>query len=180
MTEAVRLTQELVRIESTNPGAQEYKIAEYILGALSGCGADIRVDEVSKGRRNLLASLGNENAGEPLVMVCHMDTVVIGEGWTVPALSGIQDNGRIYGRGSCDMKSGLACALSAFKKTAADLKMGKIKLRRPVRLLCTVDEEGDMQGAEQAVRKGWISPRDWIMDLEPTDGQIQMAHKGRL
>lgn len=154
--------------------------AEYILGALSGCGADIRVDEVSKGRRNLLASLGNENAGEPLVMVCHMDTVVIGEGWTVPALSGIQDNGRIYGRGSCDMKSGLACALSAFKKAAADLKMGKIKLRRPVRLLCTVDEEGDMQGAEQAVRKGWISPRDWIMDLEPTDGQIQMAHKGRL
>lgn len=180
MSEAVRLTQELVRIESTNPGAQEFEIAEYILGYLSGCGAKIRVDEVSKGRRNLLASLEGEKTGESLIMVCHMDTVVIGEGWTVPALSGIQNNGRIYGRGSCDMKSGLACALSAFKKTAVGLNRGEIKLKRPVRLLCTVDEEGDMQGAEQAVRKGFISPKDWIMDLEPTDGQIQMAHKGRL
>ena len=97
MSEAVWLTQELVRIESTNPGVQEFEIAEYILGYLSGCGAKIRVDEVSKGRRNLLASLEGEKTGESLIMVCHMDTVVIGEGWTVPALSGIQNNGRIYG-----------------------------------------------------------------------------------
>ena len=42
-----------------------------------------------------------------------------------------------------------------------------------------MDEEGNMEGVENAIRKGRVTADDWVMDLEPTDGQIQMAHKGR-
>ena len=52
-------------------------------------------------------------------------------------------------------------------------------LKRPLRLICTVDEEGDMHGVETAIRNERVTAGDWVMDLEPTDGQIQMSHKGR-
>lgn len=50
---------------------------------------------------------------------------------------------------------------------------------RPLRLICTVDEEGYMTGVEHVIQSGYVRRGDWVMDLEPTDGQIQMAHKGR-
>ena len=180
MTEAEKLTQELVRIDSTNPGAGESRIGEYIASWLSGCGARLRFDQVLAGRRNLFAELEGEESEEALALICHMDTVVIGDGWTEPPLSGTMKNGRIYGRGSCDMKAGLACALTAFRTLSLAVKAGEVSLRRPLKLLCTVDEEGDMQGVERAIESGMISAGDWIIDLEPTDGQIQRAHKGRL
>ena len=108
-----------------------------------------------------------------------MDTVVFGDGWTRDPLGAEEAEGRIYGRGSCDMKSGLACALSAFRKTALAVQAGA-KLKRPLALLCTVDEEADMAGIGQAIECGLVRKDDWVMDLEPTGGQIQMAHKGRL
>lgn len=77
------------------------------------------------------------------------------------------------------MKSGLACALAVFHKAAEKVKQGTLSLRRSLRLICTVDEEGDMRGVEAAIRNKRVTSKDWVMDLEPTDGQIQMAHKGR-
>ena len=186
MTEAVKLTQELVKIESTNPGKREWEMAEYIQAYLGGCGARVHLDEVMDGRCNVVAELAaGEHAmaeGRPasaLVLMGHMDTVVLDEGWSVNPLEGEIRDGKIYGRGACDMKSGLACALSVFRKTSLRVKNGEITLKHPLKLICTVDEECNMRGAERAIIARDVSEHDWVIDLEPTEGQIQMAHKGR-
>lgn len=200
MKDVIELTKDLVRIESTNPGAKERAVREYICNYLSDSDAEIELDEVEEERCNIIATIpahggiecihredssngmrGLISKKDPmLVIICHMDTVVAGEGWTKEVFSAQESDGRIYGRGSCDMKSGLACALSVFNKTALEVKDGKRGLSRPLRLICTVDEEGDMTGAEHVIQSGYVNAWDWVLDLEPTDRQIQMAHKGRL
>ena len=70
--------------------------------------------------------------------------------------------------------------LWSFGEIAENVKHGKMRLKYPLKLLCTVDEEGTMRGAERAVLSGRVSKDDWVLDMEPTGGQIQMAHKGRL
>lgn len=180
MEEAVKLTQELVRIDSTNPGAGESGVEKYILEYLKDSGASVVTEEVYPGRNNVLVKIEGEIKSPALVLICHMDTVVAGNGWNCGPWDARIDQGRIYGRGACDMKSGLACALSAVKKTAEAVKSGKTRLSHSVMLLCTVDEEGDMKGIEQALDLGWLTKDDWLLDLEPTNGQIQISHKGRL
>ena len=80
------------------------------------------------------------------------------------------------------MKSGLASALTAFaevaklqKENAEDIE----KLPGTLVFIGTVDEEADMKGSEAVVQQGWIQKEDWVLDMEPTSGMIQMAHKGR-
>ena len=50
---------------------------------------------------------------------------------------------------------------------------------KPFSMICSVDEEDFMRGVEAAIKAGWVTKNDWILDTEPTDGQIQVAHKGR-
>lgn len=76
------------------------------------------------------------------------------------------------------MKSGLACALSAFAAIAKQVAAGK-QLMRNLVLIATVDEEDYMRGVEQAIATNWVTATDWVLDGEPTNGQIRMAHKGR-
>ncbi|MGN1191197.1 MAG: M20 family metallopeptidase [Dorea sp.] len=190
MKDAVEIARELIQIESTNPGVGEQEVLKYIQDFLIETGVNIELDEVEPGRYNMIATISSnqefieerEERDETipvLVLICHMDTVVVGEGWKKDPFGAEVQDGRIYGRGACDMKSGLACALSVFGRTAADVKEGRRKLLHPLRLICTVDEEGFMTGVEHIIQKNYVKANDWVMDLEPTDGQIQMAHKGR-
>ena len=139
--ESVELTRTFVKIESTNPGTEEAAMREAILAYLKDTSCEIQLDDVGNGRKNVIATLWPENTKEEsikekykevpmFIFICHMDTVVVGEGWTKnPFGAEIEEqNGilRMYGRGSCDMKSGLACALVTFKKTARRLEKGEI------------------------------------------------------
>lgn len=193
--ESVELTRTFVKIESTNPGTEEAAMREAILAYLKDTSCEIQLDDVGNGRKNVIATLWPENTKEEsikekykevpmFIFICHMDTVVVGEGWTKnPFGAEIEEqNGilRMYGRGSCDMKSGLACALATFKKTARRLEKGEISLKCPLRMICTIDEEGDMTGSDHIVEQEFVKKEDYVLDLEPTDGEIQMAHKGRL
>lgn len=183
---SVELTKKLVNIESTNPGKGEGLLASYILDELKPSGAEVIRDRVTEDRYNIIATLMPESVQdqEMLILSCHMDTVVAGSGWTRDPYAAAEEllDGEpvIYGRGACDMKSGLACALTAFKQTAEKVKTGEVTLKRPLRLICTVDEEGDMTGIEHALAQGYVGKDDYVLDLEPTDGMIQNAHKGRL
>lgn len=179
MKELIKTVQDLIRLESTNPGKGERSVAEYIKNYLGDCGAELIEDPVFPGRNNVIATIGGEIKAPMLVLICHMDTVVVGADWTRDPFAAETEENRIYGRGACDMKSGFACALSVFRETAEKYQKGEISLDRPLRLIGTVDEEGNMEGVENAIRKGRVTADDWVMDLEPTDGQIQMAHKGR-
>lgn len=176
----MELTRHLVQIDSTNPGTEEGKIGEFIIKYLEGTGAQIQTEDVMPGRKNIAATVYGESDGPMLVLSCHMDTVVAGSGWTYAPFEARLEGNRIYGRGACDMKSGLACALTVFRNTAKAVKAGEICLHNSLRLLCTVDEEGDMKGIEKAIEDHLVRREDWVLDLEPTGGEIQMAHKGRL
>lgn len=179
MKDVYEITKELIRIDSTNPGTGECGVAAYIRNFFSDTGAVIVEDLVVDDRCNVIVSLEAESQEPALVLICHMDTVVTGKDWTRDPFGAKVEGSRIYGRGACDMKSGLACALAVFHKAAEQVQQGNMSLRRSLRLICTVDEEGDMRGVEVAIRNKRVTAKDWVMDLEPTDGQIQMAHKGR-
>lgn len=173
------LTKELIQIESTNPGAYESAVGEFISRRLSGLpGVTVKRQEVLPGRFNLMAELPGPEAEPALVWICHMDTVVVGDGWTRDPFGAEEENGLLYGRGACDMKSGLACALSSFAGMAEAIAQGRKPCRRLV-FIGSVDEEDFMRGSEAAIAAGWVRKQDWVLDTEPTDGQIQVAHKGR-
>lgn len=179
---AVSLTQKLVQIDSTNPGAGEGGMEKFLVefaGQFPEGKVSIQRDEVSAGRNNVMLALPGKTDQPELVFICHMDTVPAGDGWNTAPFSGaFVEGGRIIGRGSCDMKSGFACALSAFC-SAVDYSMAHGQPARTLKLIGTVDEEGDMTGVEQVIRSGWVSKDSLVLDMEPTNGEIQAAHKGR-
>ena len=179
MMDAIELTKKLVQIESTDPGCYEGNIGEFILDYIKKSGAETESYDVENGRKIVRGILHGEEEHPALIYICHMDTVVKGDGWIRDAFGAEEDDGKIWGRGSCDMKSGLACALTAFTETAEAVRKSGKKLNHTLMFIGTVDEEADMKGAEAAIQQGWIDKEDWVLDMEPTSGMIQMAHKGR-
>lgn len=185
------MARELVKIDSTDPGAYEGEIGAFIYQRLrdgisqkAGKMAEfitLEKKEVLPGRFNLRARIPGQEAGPELIYICHMDTVVEGEGWDpkLPPFGAVVKEDRLYGRGACDMKSGLACALTAFESMAEEAGKRGILPKRGFSLILTVDEEDFMRGAEDAIASGWVKKEDWILDTEPTDGKIQASHKGR-
>ena len=188
---AWRLAQELVRIDSSDPGAYEDEIERFIkrlieqqLAQLDSSALDaVQVEEleVLPGRRNLMITVPAVSDEARLVYICHMDTVTLGDGWEAdtPPLGAIVRDDKLYGRGSCDMKGGLACAIAALVHTLERVAADGTLPRRGFSLICSVDEEDFMRGSEAAINAGWVGSREWVLDTEPTDGQIQVAHKGR-
>ncbi len=188
---AWRLAQELVRIDSSDPGAYEGEIECFIkrlieqqlaqLDSPALHSVQIEELEVFPRRRNLMVTVPGLSDDPRLVYICHMDTVTLGDGWDagIPPLGAIVRDDKLYGRGACDMKGGLACAIAALVHTLERVATDGALPRRGFSLICSVDEEDFMRGSEAAIDAGWVGSREWVLDTEPTDGQIQVAHKGR-
>ena len=188
---AWRLVQELVRIDSSDPGAYEGEIEHFIKGLIEQQLAQLDSPvldavqiaelEVLPGRRNLMVTVPGLSDEPRLVYICHMDTVTLGDGWDagIPPLGAIVRDDKLYGRGACDMKGGLACAIAALVHTLERVAADGALPRRGFSLICSVDEEDFMCGSEAAIAAGWVGSRKWVLDTESTDGQIQVAHKGR-
>ena len=112
---AWRLTQGLVRIDSSDPGAYEGEIERYIkvlveaqLERLSHPvlhAVQVEELEVLTGRRNLMVTVPGLSDEPRLVYICHMDTVTLGDGWDadITPLGAVVRDGKLYGRGACDM-----------------------------------------------------------------------------
>lgn len=188
---AWRLAQDLVKIDSSDPGAYEGEIEQHIKGLVEAYiakldspvldAAEVRELEVLPGRRNLMVTVPGLSDEPRLVYICHMDTVTLGDGWDagIPPLGAILRDDKLYGRGACDMKGGLACAIAALVHVLERMAASGELPRRGFSLICSVDEEDFMRGSEAAIDAGWVGSREWVLDTEPTDGQIQVAHKGR-
>lgn len=201
--EAALLTSELVRIESTDPGKYEGSIALFLEALIKAeiekyrrCiyekfaedksvfynSVSLKREAVTDERYNLIFSLkGNKKELPELVILCHMDTVVIGDGWRSDdlALSGKTADKKIYGRGAADMKSGLACAVTSVMN---ELQNTAIRAELPdhgIKLILTVDEEDYMRGSEKLLEDKIVRNIDYLLDTEPTDGIVQNCHKGR-
>lgn len=188
---AWRLAQELVRIDSSDPGAYEDEIEQYIKALVEAQlerlshpvlhAVQVEELEVLPGRRNLKVTVPGQSDEPRLVYICHMDTVTLGDGWDadIAPLGAVVRDDKLYGRGACDMKGGLACAIAALVHTLERVAADGALPRRGFSLICSVDEEDFMRGSEAAIDAGWVGSREWALDTEPTDGQIQVAHKGR-
>lgn len=163
------LTAELVRRPSVS--GEERSVAEFIADFLRDHDLDPALAEVEPGRPNVAASWGAE-AGPALLLTGHSDTVPIGEGWNRDPFGAEIADGRLYGRGSCDMKAGLAgmmLALLAVKRRVAR------PTRRVIFAACVDEEEGG-KGTQDALRNGLAA--ECAVIGEPTDLQPIGAAKG--
>lgn len=142
---------ELIRIPSINPHLavekdhNEMALALFICDWLHAHNIKAQIEEVLPGRPNVYAEIGNGN-GPTLCLCAHLDTVGVQE-MTIPPFQPAIDNNRVYGRGSCDMKGGLAAVISAALAIAEQGICGKLILA----LVC--DEEYASIGADDFVKR---------------------------
>jgi len=174
MDPSVKLLRDLVAVDSTNPslapaGAGEAAIAAVLAGELRTAGLDVAITEAAPGRPNVVGILEGHGPGRSLMLCGHMDTVGI-TGMNAP-FDPVIRGGRLYGRGSQDMKGGLAAMLDAARSVAAGggIKAGKLIIA------AVADEEYASLGAEALVR-GWHA--DAAVVPEPTDLVVATGHRG--
>ena len=168
-------TQQLIRIDSQNPGIQESQATEWVGNRLSEMGLEPELQNVESGRENIIAAIPGDSSVPRLVLLAHLDTVPIGGGWTEDPLGGEIKDGLIFGRGSCDMKGGVAISLGLMEA----LQKRKAGISGDVVFVGTVDEEApDMLGAQKLVSDGLIRPDDQVLALEPTGTRLRIAQMG--
>jgi acetylornithine deacetylase len=170
----IDILRDLIAIDSVNPslassGGGEAEIANAIAATLRQGGLDVEIQEVAAGRSNVIGILEGRQQGRSLMLCGHMDTVGVA-GMDAP-FDPVQKDGRIYGRGSQDMKGGLASMIAAVLRIA---KNGGLAAGRML-LAAVVDEEYASIGADALVTK-WKA--DAAVVGEPTDMKIAVGHKG--
>jgi acetylornithine deacetylase len=171
---AITLLQDLIAIDSVNPSlvagaAGEREIAECIARELQVSGMDVARQTVSGGRSNVIGCIEGAQKGRTLMLCGHMDTVGVA-GMQSP-FDPFHQDGRIYGRGSQDMKGGLAAMMAAAMYLARNKRWTRGKLI----VAAVVDEEYASIGAEALVTE-WKA--DAAIVGEPTDMKIAVGHKG--
>ncbi len=172
---ATELTQALVRIASENPNGNEEQIALFIRNWLQSFGVEVIWDEIAPQRCNVVARLRGSSDLPALAYLGHMDTVPAGAGWTQDPFGGEIIDGKLYGRGACDMKSGLAAIMIAFREVVKSVPAPK----RDFLMCATIDEEGPtMMGAVRLIENGLVDANSLVVATEPTANQLITAGKG--
>lgn len=177
----VGLTRELVRIRSVHEpesGDGEAAAAALVADVMRGFGWTPEVTEVAPGRPNVVAVVeGGGGPGPTLAFEGHTDVVTEGDraSWTVDPYGGEVRDGRLYGRGSADMKSGVAAMLYGVRAVeSAGPFPGRV-------MLCVlVDEEGLMLGAKHFASSAAAAEVDGAIVCEPEEGEICVAAKGAI
>lgn len=159
--EAKVLLQELVRIDTINPpqpgsgkaNADETALCAYVQKLLAKDGIPSEIIESAPGRGNLVARLKGSGAKKPFLMMAHVDVVNVDPAkWRVPPLSGAEQDGYVWGRGTLDDKGMAAVCIQAFRMA----HRRKLPLARDVILMLNADEESSgHMGAEFMVKRHW-------------------------
>jgi succinyl-diaminopimelate desuccinylase len=178
--ELIALTRDLVRIPSVvrpgDPTATEAAVAAHVERWLRAEGFEVEVHEVAPGRPNVLASIGAPADGPTLLLEGHTDVVTEGDAgeWRHPPFGGDLVDGRIYGRGSADMKSGLAAAMVA----AAAIRRSGARLGGRLVVGALVDEEGDMIGARHLCTTALGRELSAAIICEPEQNELCLEQRG--
>jgi succinyl-diaminopimelate desuccinylase len=185
--EIVAFTSELIRIPTINPPGEAYPECASAIGTqLEACGFDVEYFEAD-GRPEHTATHPRVNvvgrrvgaAPRPAVHLNgHFDVVPAGGGWTVDPFGGLVRDGRIFGRGSCDMKAGIAAAVFA----AEAIRRADVQLAGSIEISGTVDEEsGGFAGAAWLAERGYLTSRtiDHVIIPEPLNvDRVCLGHRG--
>jgi acetylornithine deacetylase len=167
---------DLIRIDSVNPtlvagGKGEAEISEYVGLALGSLGLEVQKLEPEPGRVSVLGTLRGSGGGKSLMLNAHYDTVGV-DGMDEPFSGAVRD-GKMYGRGSYDMKGSLAAQMAALKA----LVDAGTKPRGDVVIAAVADEEYGSIGTADLIQH---VKTDAAIVTEPTAVQICLAHKGYL
>jgi len=174
-SETIELLKDLVKINSVNPslvpGAPgEAEIAEYIGEYMRALGLETRIEEVKPGRVNAVGTIKGTGGGSTLMLNGHTDTVGI-HYMEIDPLDPVVKEGKMYGRGSNDMKGGLASILIAVKA----ITDSEVELKGDLVVAAVCDEEYASIGTERLMENVKV---DAAIVCEPTEFQVTVAHKG--
>lgn len=184
------LLRDLIAIPSVNPMGRELSGPEFFESRLSdwlerffdGLGVSHERIEVVPGRDNVIARWDSPGSASTIVLDAHQDTVPV-DGMTIPPFEPVERDGRLFGRGACDVKGGLAAMLAAFARLVREQPRGAAS----VVMSCTCDEESTSLGVNDLVTL-WRDGRkrssllretpDAAVVAEPTDLHVVVAHRG--
>jgi succinyl-diaminopimelate desuccinylase len=172
----IQLTKELVRMNTINPPGQEERCARHLGALLEGAGFRIRYHSYADTRVNLVASIGRSPAKPPLCLTGHIDTVPLGAAqWSMDPFAADTANGKLYGRGTSDMKCGVAAL------TVAALNLARhIEPTAGVTLVITAGEETGCEGAFHLYRDKVLDRAGAVIVAEPTSNYPFVGHRGAL
>ncbi len=184
---AVELTRDLIRIPTVNPPGEGYRdCAEFLGNRLARCGFDVRYvraegtpgDSAAYPRFNLVARREGVRPGPCVHFNGHIDVVEAGQGWSVDPFAGEVRAGKVFGRGACDMKGGIAAAVVAVEALIAVYP----DLPGALEISATADEEsGGFGGVAYLAEQGWFSRSrvDHVIIPEPLNvDRICLGHRG--
>jgi succinyl-diaminopimelate desuccinylase len=185
--EIVGFTADLIRIPTVNPPGEAYEECARCIGdRLQQCTLDVEYHAADglpehtprHPRINVVGVRRGRSTRPALHLNGHFDVVPPGAGWTVDPFAGVVRDGRIYGRGACDMKAGLAAAVYAVEA----IRRAGVPPERTVEVSGTVDEEsGGFAGVALLARRGRIarSRQDYVIIPEPFHvDRICIGHRG--
>jgi succinyl-diaminopimelate desuccinylase len=184
--ELVELTADLVRIPTVNPPGEHYDACAHFLGgdlqrrgfAIEYIAADGRPEHTVRHPRVNVVASRRGGPGKVVHLNGHIDVVPAGDGWTVDPFGGIVRDGRIFGRGVCDMKAGIAAAVFA----AEAIERAGVALPGTIEISGTVDEEsGGFAGVAHLAETGRIANgrTDFVIIPEPLNvDRICVGHRG--
>jgi len=175
--DAVVLTRELVRYQTVNPPGAERDCARYAGKLLEEWGFTVRYHEYAEGRTSVIGRAGGSDTKPPLCLTGHLDVVPLGaRAWSKDPFAGETDGDRLYGRGTSDMKAGVAAMLAAARAFA-----GKLTGTPGLVLVLTAGEEGGCIGSEHlASLPDLMGKAGAIVVGEPTSNYPLVGHKGSL
>jgi succinyl-diaminopimelate desuccinylase len=174
--DAIELSRELIAFNTINPPGNELGCIRHLDKILSGAGLETTLQEFAPERANLIARIRGAGGNRPLCFTGHVDTVPLGNAaWSVDPFAGEIIDGKMYGRGSTDMKCGVAAFVAAIANMTGQLEGGG-----GVVLIITAGEEIGCEGAFHLARAGLVGPAGAIVVAEPTSNAALVGHKGAL
>ena len=172
----LEITRELVQIETMNPPGRELECAQYVGKLLHDAGLQVSYHEFADGRTSVVARLAGAGGKAPICFGGHIDTVPLGaKPWSKDPFAGEVSGGKIYGRGTTDMKAGVAAYLWAALELAR-LPRGKADLL----FVSVAGEETGCQGSFDLARSRAVRGAHAVVIAEPTSNYPIVGHKGAL
>jgi succinyl-diaminopimelate desuccinylase len=172
--DAVALTRSLLQFDTVNPPGRERNCARYAGSLLEEWGYKVDYYEYADARTSVIARAGGSDSKAPLCLTGHLDVVPLGaRAWTKDPFRGDTDGDRLYGRGSSDMKAGVAAILLAARSMAK-----RLAGTPGIVIVLTAAEEGGCIGSKNLVETRLLGRAGAMIVGEPTSNFPLVGHKG--